>query len=106
MALPPNLAIMANAMKMEKEIFWLNNRRLPEDERQRQWTAHTAELTSALGVAAPTEPLELTEDIAGLNAVEQHDAIPFLRPTVLTQNSFPMATALLPGPPEADFGLG
>ena len=106
MAVPPNLTIMANAMKMEKEIFWLHHRRLPEDERQRQWTAHTAELTSALAAAAPTEPLELTENITSLNSKEQHDAVPFLKPTVLTQNSFAMATTLLPGPPEADFGLG
>ena len=103
MAVPPNLAILANAMKMEKEIFWWNNRHLPEDERQRQWTAHTAELTSALGAAAPTEPLELGDDVASLNPKKQPDAVPFLKPTVLTQNSFAMATALLPGPPEADF---
>ena len=106
MAVPPNLTLMANAMKMEKEIFWLHNRHLEEDERQRQWTAHTAELASALGAAAPTEPLELTDDIASLNSKKQHDPVPFLKPTVLTQNSFAMATTLLPGPPEADFGLG
>ena len=106
MAVPPNLTIMASAMKMEREIFWLNNRHLPEDERQRQWTAHTAEFTSALGVAVPTEPLELNEEIPGLNSQEQQDAVPFLKPTVLTQNSLAMATASLPGPPEADFGLG
>ena len=106
MAVPPNLTLLANAMKMEKEIFWWDNRHLQEDERQRQWTAHTAELTSALGAAAPTEPLELEDGIESPNSKKQHDTVPFLKSTVLTQNSFAMATTLLPGPPEADFGLG
>lgn len=92
MAAPPNLTLLANAMKMEKEIFWIDNRHLPADERQRRWTAHTAELTSALGAAAPTKPLDLHGDDIDLK-MEQQDAN--AKHTVLKNNRSVMATTLL-----------
>lgn len=93
MAAPPNLTmLLANAMKMEKEIFWIANRHLPADEQQRRWTAHTAELTSALGPAAPTKPLDLHGDGIDLK-MEQQDAN--VNHTLMTKNPSVMATTLL-----------
>ena len=91
MAAPPNLTLLANAMKMEKEIFWIDNRHLPADERQRRWTAHTAELTSALGAAAPTKPLDLHGDDIDLKMEQDAN----VKHTVLTNNRSVMATTLL-----------
>ena len=59
MGAPSNLQRMANIMKDEKEIFWIDKKHLSEDERQRQGIAHTAELNLVLRVPDPLAPTDL-----------------------------------------------
>ena len=57
MDVPPNLTLIAEVMKKEKELFWRRNEHLHDDQRQLFWTAHIAEFTSLLGDTIPIEPL-------------------------------------------------
>lgn len=107
MAISPNLTLLANAMKMEKEIFWIANRNLPANERERRWTAHTAELTSVLGAAAPIESLVIEEELNDSKAQQKQQAAgPLFKNTVHLHDPSFVAMTLLHGLLEADFGIG
>ena len=89
---------MANAMKYEKEIFWIENSHLPEDERQRRWTTQTAEFTALLESTAPIRPLDLKVDAAGQKTEPQHATITLPRQPRLAQSPSVMATTILLAP--------
>ena len=98
MAAPPSLTTIANVMKIEKELFWIQNKHLSASERQRQWTAHTADLASAIGATAPTEPLDLQKDATDQKTRDQHAAMPCVTQMVLTHYFFyQTSTAAAPG---------
>ncbi len=67
-------------MQMEKEIFWLKNKHLSPNELQRQWADKTAELTSVLGPAAPTQRLDLDLKASGQRAMQQLPIVPRVLP--------------------------
>lgn len=94
MALPPSLTLMANAMKYEKEIFWIHHKDLSDDERQRRWTVHTAELTSLLE-KAPVESLDFEVGVADQTQRQQHAAVNLPVQLPLTQPHSVMATTPL-----------
>lgn len=52
-------AVMVNCLRTEKEAFWLENKRLPEEQIQRRWLGRTAELKRQLSsVLDPTPPTQ------------------------------------------------
>lgn len=57
-------SMVLNALRLEKEIFWMDCQHLPEEKIQHLWATKNAKLTSLLGPAPPTETFDLS--------VEQH----------------------------------
>lgn len=72
---------LLNLMKMEREMFMRDKAHLPTAERERQWAARTVELTTALGSAIATGPIDPAPSIHGeihhteYPALEQRTAI-------------------------------
>ena len=50
---------MTNVARMAKETFWLSNKHLDLEERQRRWSIQVAELSSVLGTSAPQSNFDL-----------------------------------------------
>ena len=49
--------LLLNSLRMEKEMFWLQNTHLDQTEVQRRWTLRASELVAVLDGAAPTQSL-------------------------------------------------
>ena len=85
---PPNLTLMAEVMKKEKNLFWMRNQHLPDDQRQLLWTAHTAEFTSLLGHITPIEPSKPQVDVAEPELEQQSAAMTqWTHPTLIPDPS-------------------
>lgn len=50
--------LLLNLMKMERELFMGDKAHLPTGERERQWAARTVALTTALGSAIVSGPID------------------------------------------------
>lgn len=56
-------SMVLNALRLEKQIFWMeHNKYLPEEKIRHLWATKNAKLTSLLGPAAPTETFDLSMD--------------------------------------------
>ncbi|MCJ1430486.1 hypothetical protein MMC29_008404 [Sticta canariensis] len=53
-------SMVLNALRLEKEIFWMEHKYFPEEKIQHLWATKNAKLTSLLGPAAPTETFDLS----------------------------------------------
>ena len=97
-----------SVLQMEKEIFWLNNKHLSPDERQRQWSDKTAGLTSVLGPAAPVPRLDLDLETSGQREMQQL-SIPATVPRVIPELTRPCSVwfpILLDGHPGLTLAIG
>ena len=54
--------MVLNALLLEKEIFWIEHKYLPNEQIQQLWAAKNAKLTSVLGPAAPMDRFDLTSE--------------------------------------------
>ncbi|KAL8723389.1 MAG: hypothetical protein Q9225_000305 [Loekoesia sp. 1 TL-2023] len=55
MAATSNLTLLMKVFEQEKEIFWMNNAGLAEEELQQKWAAHTGRFRSILGTTTSEE---------------------------------------------------
>lgn len=55
MAATSNLTLLMKVFEQEKELFWMNNAGLAEEELQQKWAAHTGSFRSILGTTTPEE---------------------------------------------------
>ena len=76
-------AVMVNCLRTEKEAFWLENKRLPEEQIQRRWLGRTAELKRQLSsVLDPTPPTQQHSSILeDVSMPESLNILPNSQPT-------------------------
>ncbi len=85
------LQSLFNNLEMEKELFRLENKHLPPDELQRQWSDKTAQLSSVLSLNAPVLDLEAH----GQREMQQMSTVPRVIPAIARPASvwFPSSPA-------------
>lgn len=86
-----------NALKCEKETFWIEHQHLLPDQIENLWVSRTTslgyELSSLLGPAAPTQQLDLTLENTTLQALHMANLSMGLIPDI---TSVPLVWSLSP----------